>query len=92
MMPKVTLLGATVKTYSFLYGRKEYVFSTGVEQEVPTVVALILKGKKNRKGKSLFLVKDLPEIIIPAAPQKPEHPVLEQNVIMPRQQRFGQWH
>jgi hypothetical protein len=87
-MPKVTLLGNPGKTYTYYFGKKEFVFLSGVPQEVPVAVALSLQGKTNRKGKPIFKVVDLPEIIT-SAPVPHPNMAKEQNGS--RQMRFGPW-
>jgi len=79
-----------MKNYTYFFGRKEFVFLMEVPQEVPVAVALILKNKVDKKRrKPLFKVEDMPEII-ESAPQIKAAPI-EQNVSLPRQQRFGSW-
>lgn len=87
-MPKVTLLGAPGKMYHYFYGR-EYKFLSGEPKDVPATVALELKKKLTRKGKPLFEVEDFD---IPAKPAEPQEiKIPEQNALIPRQLRFGQW-
>lgn len=90
-MPKVTLLGPPGKDYRIFFGKKELRFSSGVPNEVPVNVALELKRKVNRKGKPRFKVEesDTPVAIPIVLPEN--HQIPEQNVLIPRQMRFGSW-
>lgn len=74
-MPKVTLLADGWKTYSLVFGTRSYTFTGGVTQEVPPAVALACRKRKDRKGKPLFSVEGLEEVVV-----KPVRPV-KQNVV-----------
>jgi len=62
MLPKVTLIGSE-DNFSMQFGTAAYTFNPRQTVEVPVAVALSLRGKKNKKGKSLFKVMGLPLII-----------------------------
>ena len=62
MLPNVTLCGQE-ESFSLQFGTASYTFHLGKKMEVPVAVALSLRGRKNEKGKPLFLVKGLPLII-----------------------------
>jgi hypothetical protein len=69
-MPKVTLLGKDGATYHYPTPKRIFDFESGVPQEVPVATALALGKKKGLKGKPLFLIEELPEIVQPATPEQ----------------------
>lgn len=72
-MPKATLLGHDGATYHYITPKRTWDFSAGKPQEVPVCAALKLGQKKGRKGRPLFLIEDMPEIVQPVTQ--------EQNVV-----------
>jgi len=62
-MPKATLLRPEHATFSFAFGRTSYTFHGDQAREVPVAVALELQKKKDRKGKGLFRIEELPTIV-----------------------------
>lgn len=62
-LPVAKLIDKTIKTYSYYFCNKEYGFRQGATQSVPVALALRLKEKINSKGKHMFDVTSLPEII-----------------------------
>jgi hypothetical protein len=90
---KVTLLGKPKSTYTIVYGTNEYMFVAGRPRKVPVAIALEAKKRKDRRGKPLFEVKDLPKIITPAPSPVSEKGIrteisLEQNVPTEEQQQL----
>lgn len=83
-MPKVTLQGRPGATYTLAFGTKMFKFVEGAPVDVPVAVALELQ-KRTFKGKSVFVVEELPTIVERA-------PVQNVNSAPGVQQlRFGPW-
>jgi len=85
-MPKVTLLADEFSEHMFIFGRRSFSFKGGQPVEVPVAVALALKPKTKKLGKSkkrapLFLIEELPEIVEPkGTDSKKIDVVVQQNV------------
>jgi len=61
-MPKVTLLRPETKDYTIVRGTTSITFIGGQPKDVSVAVALTAK-KILAKGKSLFKIEDVPELI-----------------------------
>lgn len=73
-MPKVTLLRDPWQNYILMFGKRQFRFDGGKSRDVPVAVALACKSKLNAKGKALFMVEELTNVI-------PATNVTKQNVI-----------
>lgn len=63
--PKVTLLGNEWQDYTFVFGKKRFIFRGGETRPVPPAVALVLSKRKSANGHPLFKVEKMPEVIVP---------------------------
>jgi hypothetical protein len=77
IMPKVTLLTDPGRSYCVPFGKSNYVFEGGKPLNVPTAIALFCKGKKDTKGRRIFEVEEIENVVTPASPPVPEK---KQNV------------
>lgn len=76
MESKVTLLRPENATYTAYFFGKEYSFRGGRKKKIPAAIAMKLR-KILHKGKPLFNVEDLPEVIteeVEEAESMQEHP------------------
>jgi len=80
MAPKVTLLGVSGNSYAIAYGLKVYRFEVNKTQKVPVVIALEAR-KKTLKGKPMFRVEGMPEVVV----QKPA--VQKEKTRIPEEQK-----
>lgn len=92
MTPKATLRSTAGKDYTMLYGRKSYSFKAGKPLEVPVAVALILEKKMDKKGKPIFEVERMPEIVETAEVRVPEVPDQNEPVTTGQMQFEGLGH
>lgn len=75
-MPKVTLLAEAWRTYTLVFGKREYTFVGGQAKEVPPAVALACQKRVDRKKKPLFKVEGLDGLVVSPAPRS-----VKQNVV-----------
>lgn len=67
-MPKVTLLAEPWQNYTVPMGKRIFTFEGQKARDVPTAVALFCANKKDEKGKKIFKVTGLNNIVTPASP------------------------
>jgi hypothetical protein len=83
-MPKVTLLAEPGRNYCIPFGKSNYVFHGQTPLNVPTAVALFCKGKKDDRGRKMFEVAEIKNVVTPAPAVRDSFPDTPPSALIPQ--------